>query len=409
MKIIKVQSQLRKTNKRVAAYCRVSTSLDTQEVSFESQVEYYTNYINGVKDWDYVEVYADQGFSGLSSDRPEFQRMIQDCLDGKIDIVLTKSISRFGRNAAEVQKYVHLLKEHMVEVRFEKEGISSMDPTAELVFNFMTAIAQEESRSISENVRWGNDRRAQKGVYHLGNNSVVGYDEINGKLTPNKDSWVIKYMFEEYANGKSCTAIARELAEKGFTGLRKKDDRPIGGTTIKRDLRNPIFMGDRYIFKNPPTNYLTKKPDLTVDYTTYYLPDDHEPIVSKELWNKVQERLDWEESLVKKGLMKTNTSTHLYGLLFCGECGQPMIRKTLHYKGELQKVYMCRGRMRKTNDCTIRPVSVVEMHQALCMRLNIKWKGEEAITDKTFSKIEEVRFYDDRHVEVDLKEKKKSS
>lgn len=292
-------------------------------------------------------------------------------------------------------------------MRFEKEGISSLDPTAELVFNFMAAIAQEESRSISENVRWGNQRRAQRGIYHLGNNSVLGYDEINGKLTPNKDAWIVKYMFEAYVEGKGCGEIGKYLAERGFTGLRSKTGEPVDNPTIKGVLRNPIFMGDRYIFKNPPQDYITKKPDLTVDYTTYYLPQDHEGIVSKELWDKAQERLQWEADLKKRGMVKVSPNTHLYGILFCGECGEPMIRKTRIYQGTMQKIYACRGRTKKKNGCKQTTVSAIEMHQALCMRLGIPWKGEEAITNKTFERIEEARFYLDRHVEVDLKEKKK--
>ena len=161
--VIKPQSD-KKGIKKVAAYARVSTYTFEQEESFESQVAYYTDLITKNPDYELVEVYADQGISGTQAKtRPNFMRMIEDALKGKIDIIYCKSVSRFARNAAECQEIVRNLKAHKVEVIFEKEQLSSFNPMSEMVFNFMTIIAQEESRSISENTVWALDKLAEKG------------------------------------------------------------------------------------------------------------------------------------------------------------------------------------------------------------------------------------------------------
>ena len=154
MKINKISKAYHTQKKKVAAYVRVSTLQEEQEESFEAQKAFFDSYIKSVDAWEYAGIYADEGKSGLmASKRPEFLKMIQDALEGKIDIILCKSISRFGRNSTEVQEYVHLLKASVVEVRFLKENLSSFDPQSEVVFNFMAAVSEEQSRSISDNVK----------------------------------------------------------------------------------------------------------------------------------------------------------------------------------------------------------------------------------------------------------------
>ena len=203
MEIIPVENKRKKKKPRVAAYARVSTLTEEQESSYESQVEYFTTLIRNNPNWEFVEVYADQGKSGLrASKRPNFLRMIEDAKAGKIDIILVKSISRFGRNSLEAQEFAHLLKEYDVEVRFEREELSTFDPQAEMVFNFLTAVAEEESRSIRENTIWTYRRLAEQGIRHIGNNRVLGYDEVDGVLTPNDQAWIPKLIFERFAEGK---------------------------------------------------------------------------------------------------------------------------------------------------------------------------------------------------------------
>lgn len=290
MKITRLNQISDQTIKNVAAYARVSTLSEEQEESFETQVSYYTTLISNTPGWKYIGVYADRGKSGLSADkRPEFQKMIQDAMNNKIDIILTKSISRFCRNSLEAQTYIHKLKEKGVEVRFEREGISSLDAQADMIFSFLAAVAEEESKSISQNTRWTYEKLAQEGIRHLGNNRVLGYDEINGVLTPNKDSWVIEYIYEEYTNGTSPRKIATNLEKLGFITMRGKPK--LNDTTIANILRNELYKGDQRIQKKPPRSLLSKKPDYSKEYTSYYVLDNHEPIIPKDLWNKAQDTL----------------------------------------------------------------------------------------------------------------------
>lgn len=334
MTVTKIIPERDKRKMNVAAYARVSTLSEEQDESFETQVKYYENLIKKSAQWNFVGVYADHGKSGLSAEaRPEFMRMIQDALDGKIDIILVKSISRFGRNSLESQTYVHKLKEKGVEVRFEREQISSFDPQSDMVFSFLVAVAQEESRSISQNVRWTNDKMAKQGIRHLGSNRILGYDEVNGVLTPNKDAWVVKYIFEEYAAGKSMQQICDALEKKGFVTMKGKSK--MSPSVISFILRNELYKGDQRIQKKPPKDLLTKKPDYSKEYTSYYVEDNHEGIVSKELWDKVQEML----ATPKTSYMRKD-SHPLKDRVICGECGMPLKRVTR--RGH--KTWVCKGR-----------------------------------------------------------------
>ena len=184
--------RVKRKKKKVAAYARVSTLLEEQEESYETQKNYYEALIRQNPDWEFAGIFADRGITGTSAKkRPEFMRMIEAARNGEINIILCKSISRFSRNVIDTQHYVHELKSMHVEVRFEKEGISSFDGSADLIFSVMASAAEMESRSISENVKWSYRRKLEQGVRHLGSNRIFGYDEINGKLTPNEDAWIV--------------------------------------------------------------------------------------------------------------------------------------------------------------------------------------------------------------------------
>ena len=320
--------------KKVAAYARVSTLTEAQDESFETQVAYYTALISSNSQWIFAGVYADHGKSGLSAEkRPDFIRMMNDAMDGKIDIILVKSISRFGRNSLEAQTYVHKLREKGVEVKFEREGISSFDAQADMVFNFLVAVAQEESKSISQNTRWANEKLAKQGIRHLGNNRVLGYDEVDGVLTPNKDAWAVRYIFEEYAAGRSMLQICDGLEKKGFVTM--AGNARMRPSTISDILHNELYKGDQRIQKKPPKDLLTKKPDYSKEYTSYYVEDNHEAIVSRELWDKVQEILSSPKTSYTR-----NDSHPLKGKIVCGECGMPFKRVTRRGK----KTWVCKGR-----------------------------------------------------------------
>ena len=333
------------TVKRVAAYARVSTLTEEQEESYETQVSYYTDLIRAMDGWELVGVYADRGISGTkAAKRPQFMQMIQDARDGKLDIILCKSISRFSRNAGEAQTLVHELKSLNVEVRFEKEGINTFDSSTDFIFSLYAALAQEESRSISENVKWTYRRLAEQGIRHLGNNRVLGYDEVNGKLTPNKDAWIIRMIFEEYAYGLAPSSILKHLEEAGAHRIRSQKN--LTGSHLRNILRNEIYVGDRLLQKTYPRNYLTKKPDPNEPYESRYIYNDHEGIVTPAVWDAVQDRLRREQQARKNGLYYNRRSHFFYGKVFCGNCGEPYCRRGYTTpKKELYRCWVCRDRI----------------------------------------------------------------
>ncbi|MBR3245156.1 MAG: recombinase family protein, partial [Parasporobacterium sp.] len=298
--------------KRVAAYARVSTLAEEQDESYETQVRYYTDLIHANEGWEMVNVYADHGLTGTSTEkRPQFMQMLEDARGGKIDIILCKSISRFSRRFTDAQKYVHELKSLNVEVRFDKEGLSSFDPNTDMLFSLMATIAQEESRSISENVKWAYRRLAEQGIRHVGNHHMLGYDEVDGKLTPNKDAWIVRLMFEEYAAGVAPCDILRHLQEKG--AKRMRSEKEFTWSSVMTILKNEVYVGNRLLQKSPPQNYLTKRPDPAEAYDSKYIHADHEGVVTGAIWDAVQARLKRTETDKKKGVNMRCTAHFLYG------------------------------------------------------------------------------------------------
>ena len=196
--------------------------------------------------YEFAGIYADQGISGTKMDnRPEFLRMVDDALSGKIDIIYCKSISRFARNAAMCQETVRKLKASRVEVIFEKEQLSSFNPMSEMVFNFLAIIAEEESRSISENTIWALDRLAEQGIRRIGNNKVFGYDEIDGKLVPNLLAKAVKMVFMEYSSGTSVSQLVKYLGQMGVVKMRSR--KPMHYRDVSRMITNVVYKGDRII------------------------------------------------------------------------------------------------------------------------------------------------------------------
>lgn len=347
MKVTKVYGELAQKKKRVAAYCRVSTDTTGQQESYDTQLRYYKTLIPANHDWEFAGVYADEGRSGTSAKhRPEFLRLMQDAEQGQIDIILTKSISRFARNVVDCQRYVKDLKSRGVEVRFEREGISSMDASADFIFTMLATVAQEESRSISENVRWRYGKDFEKGVYRLGGNRILGYDMgDDGKLTPNGDAWIIKRVFDDFLAGMNYTEIAADLDAAGAKRLRS--DKPYTAERIRRILQNEYYVGDMLLRKNAPKDFLTKRP-IHADYTSYYIRDAHVGIIDRNTWERAKEKLDAVAADKAAGLVFNCTETHfLYGKAFCGECGAPYTRRTFtDRKGEHYKAWNCRERQK---------------------------------------------------------------
>ena len=348
------------TIKKVAAYARVSTLAESQDESFDTQVKYYSDLITGTKDWSMVKIYADKGITGTSAEkRPGFQEMIRDANAGKIDIILCKSISRFARNVEEAQHYVHDLMALGIEIRFEKDGLSTSDPQIDLVLGMKMVVAQQESKSISENIRWANQRLADMGVHHVGSNHLLGYDEIDGEMIPNKDKWIIEIIFQCYADGLSISQIQKELTKKDAKTLRRQGE--FQYSQIKAILKNEVYVGDRLICKTPIRNYLTKKPDPSIQRKTVYVKDHHDPIISRELWEKVQARMKMELEAKKEEPRPRCDSHPFFNRIICGSCGAPYRRNFYSRRADkgVIPVWKCQNRSKRKCWARIVPESEI--------------------------------------------------
>ena len=268
---------------RVAAYCRVSTLLDDQDLSYETQEKYYKDLISRDKSMKLVGIYGDHGISGLSAaDRPEFLRLIADCDAGLIDLVLVKSISRFSRNTVECAEYLERLKQSGVEVRFEKEGLSSLDPRTQMVLSIYSAMAQNESASLSDNIRWAHKKQAEAG------NPIrcapYGYRIVKAQGIRR---WVINE--EEAAQIR----LLFKMAHAGCTFKEIMTAHPDWSLSrLKGALKNETYRGDILTNKSVKLDLLSKKiMRNTGQQDQFYIEQHHEPIVAPEVFDEVQEYL----------------------------------------------------------------------------------------------------------------------
>ena len=231
--------------RKVAGYARVSTDHEEQQSSYEAQVDYYTNYINGREDWELVSVYTDEGISGTSTAKREgFNKMVADALDGRIDLIITKSVSRFARNTVDSLTTIRKLKDHKVECYFEKENIWTFDSKGELLLTIMSSLAQEESRSISENVTWGQRKRFADGKVTVPFKRFLGYDRGgDGNLVINEEqAAVVRRIYGMFLQGRSPSAVAKALTKEGIPTPGGKTK--WSGSTVRSILTNEKYKGD---------------------------------------------------------------------------------------------------------------------------------------------------------------------
>lgn len=311
--------------KRVAAYCRVSTDHEDQANSFESQQRYFRQYIERNPDWELYEIFADEGISGTNTKkRSEFKRMIACAKEGDFDLIITKEISRFARNTLDSIYYTRDLKKHGVGVIFMNDNINTLDGDAELRLAIMSSIAQEESRKTSERVKWGQKRRMEQGVVF--GRSMLGYDVKDGKMTVNEDgAKIVQLIFHKFANeNKGTHVIARELREAGITPMRVKE---WSNTVILRVIRNEKYCGDLVQKKTFTPDFLSHEKKYNRGEEEFVIiKDHHEPIVSRELFEKANRILD-EKSLTQEGKAKHSNRYPFSGKIKCGCCGSSYVAR----------------------------------------------------------------------------------
>ena len=329
-----------KTKRKVAAYARVSTDSEEQLTSYEAQISYYTNYINEREDWELVKVYTDEGISGCNTKKREgFKQMIEDALAGKINLIITKSVSRFARNTVDSLTAIRKLKENNIECYFEKENIWTFDGKGELLLTIMSSISQEESRSISENVTWGKRKSMSDGKVSIAYTRFLGYDmDQNGKLVINHEqAKIVRLIFAEFLKGKSFYSIAKELTDKGIKTVTGKDK--WCRQTINRILSNEKYKGDALLQKEYTVDYLTKKRNKNAgQLPMYYIEGDHEAIIEPDVFDAVQHEIMKRKS----GKSRYSGVSRFSGRIKCGQCGSWFGAKIWHSTSSYRKtVYQC--------------------------------------------------------------------
>ena len=304
--------------KRVAAYARVSMDSERLMHSLSAQVSYYSELIQKNPEWIYAGVYADEGITGtLKSKRNEFKRMLEDCENGKIDIILVKSISRFARNTVDLLDTVRHLKGLGIEVRFEKENINSLSSDGELMLSILASFAQEESRSISDNVKWGTRKRFEKGIPN-GRTRVFGYRWADDILVVEPDEVeIVQRIYSEFLSGSSPRKIAKNLNDNGITTLNgcKWCD-----FNIRYILKNITYTGNMLMQKSFIDDPISKKRKQNIgELTQYFVENTHEPIIDKTIFDKVQ-----SEFITRS----KNRKSVFVQKLICGICGERYVRNT---------------------------------------------------------------------------------
>lgn len=334
------ERKIQHTKKKVAAYCRVSTDNEDQANSFESQQRYFRQYIERNPDWELYEVFADEGISGTNTKkRKQFNRMIEYAKNGAFDLIVTKEISRFARNTLDSIYYTRDLKKHGVGVIFMNDGINTMDGDAELRLAIMSSIAQEESRKTSERVKWGQKRQMEQGVVF--GRSMLGYDVKDGKMTINEEgAKIVRLIFHKFVDeGKGTHVIARELREEGIKPMRVKEWQ---NTVILRVIRNEKYCGDLVQKKTYTPDFLSHEKKYNRGQEEFVIiKDHHEPIISRELFDKANRILD-EKSLSQEGKAKHSNRYPFSGKIKCGRCGASYVARYKTRKdGSKYKAWRC--------------------------------------------------------------------
>jgi DNA invertase Pin-like site-specific DNA recombinase len=340
--------------RRVAGYARVSTDQEEQLTSYEAQLDYWETQIRANPEWEYVAVYCDEGQSATTTkNRDGFNRMIADALDGKIDLICTKSISRFARNTVDTLVTVRKLKEKGIEVWFQKENIFTLDAKGELLITIMSSLAQEESRSISENVTWGQRKRFSDGKVSMPYKHFLGYargdDKDHTPVVVEEEATVVREIYGMFLQGKTAGLIAADLT-------RRRVPTPCGTVgkwsagTVMSILRQEKYVGNARLQKQFTVDFLAKvRKKNEGEVPSYWVENSHPAIVSVEVWEMVQAEIARRESLGTR-----HSGKHAFsGKIFCAQCGGHFGSKRWHSTSQYSRqVWQCNNKYRNGTRCT---------------------------------------------------------
>lgn len=340
VRIIQPTKTQEKSLKKVCAYARVSTDSESQGESLENQITYYQALIEANPEYQYVGVFADRGITGTKDKRPEFQRMLDLAKQSEIDLILTKSVSRFARNTTIVLEIVRELKELGVEVKFEKENISTLSGDGELMLTVLSSFAQEESKNVSDNIKWRFQQKFKKGELLLNTKRFLGYDkDPYGDLVINpQEAKIIQRIYTEYLAGKGCFKLAKILNAEGVPTVTGAN---WGETSILEILKNEKYKGDAFLQKTYVADHLSKQRKRNMgEVDSFYIEENHSPIITKEVWEAVQ--LEMKKRAQAYGNFKGSTKYQnrypLTGMLYCSKCGATLKRRVWNSKASCRKI-----------------------------------------------------------------------
>ena len=381
----------RKVIKNVGAYCRVSTDTEEQQGSYNSQVNYYTEKIKSTPGWRFVKVYGDEGISGTNADnRPGFQEMMQDCENGKLDLIITKSISRFSRNVTVTLEVARKLRDKNIGIFFEKENLNTLHYTSESLLAIFSSLAQAESESMSENIKMGREFKYKNGecCYNMG--KVFGFNQdSDGIVTINEEqAVVVKHMYEGYLNGMSIGGIIKDLQERKIPSPTGKEKWSPG--TVERILSSEKYKGDFLTRKTFTVDPISKKKKKNTGQVSQYLITNHHPaIIEPEMFDMVQ------SEMARRGCIKKNDKKKHYGkysgkfpfnnLIICGDCGAKY-RRTMWVEknGDKKHVWRCVNRIQDGKKAHCRhSVSINDIYltKKTVEAINIIYKSRSRVKD----------------------------
>ena len=388
--------------KRVAAYCRVSTDSEEQLNSYEAQKSYYTQKIADSPDWEMAGIYADEGISGTSmKKRTEFKKMITACKRGRIDLIITKSLSRFARNTVDCLETVRLLKANGIGVYFEKENINTLTESSEFLITLFSGFAQAESESLSKNVAWGWRKSAEAGNVYFQYKRMLGYRKgADGQpeIVP-EEAEIIRRIYRRYLAGCSLGQIKQELEQDNIPTAQKVERWP--SAVIHNILTNEKYMGDALLQKTYITDCITKKVKKNMgERPMYYVENNHPAIIPRETFDQVQKEMTRRSSkrkvLQKSGkteLGKYSGKYALTELLVCGECGSPYKRVTWARNGKKRIVWRCVSRLEfGTKYChNSQTLDESRLHNAILAAMNEYTAIRQEVCPDVLAMVEEAK------------------
>ena len=380
---------------RVCAYCRVSTDNEDQLSSLEAQVNFYSKLIANNPAWEFAGIYADEGISGTNTKkRAEFNKMIDDCMAGKIDMIMTKSISRFARNTLDCLQYVRQLKDKNIAIFFEKENINTLDGRGDLLISIMSSLAQEESSTLSKITHLGIVYRFQEGKVWVNHKWFLGYtkDEKGNLVIVPEEAEIVRRIFREYLEGSSAIRIVKGLEKDGLrngAGHLKWHD-----SNIFQILKNEKYTGDALLQKYYTVDFLTKKRVRNIGYVPkYFVENSHEGIITREEFAAVQAEIARRNNLrgyTKTGKSEFSSKYPFSGKLYCSLCGSKFNRQKWGRRKNRKVVWMCANkRLNGSEACPQKVIAEQKLERAFLRAINQVIGGREAFLDKLFANIYE--------------------